>query len=415
MSMEKNKKIALVLKGYPRLSETFIAQEIHSLEKLGFDITIVSLRHPTSKKRHPVHDAIKAPLLYLPEYLYQESGRVFKSWWKIRKNTGYKLAFSNWLRDLRLDFSPNRFRRFGQAVVLAAEFPDDCRLIYSHFIHTPSSVAKYASDILGIPWTASAHAKDIWTSPDWELKDKLESMDWLVTCTSNGHAHLQGLADDPDKVRLVYHGLDLSKFSKRKSIALGPDGSDAQKPVRLLTVARPVEKKGLDTLVKALALLPKELHWHWTQVGTGEESEAIQKLAEDLGVTDNISFKGAMSQADVINEYHSADMFVLPCRIASTGDRDGLPNVLVEAQSQGLVVISTPISGVPELVKHNHNGLLVEPDDPDALANAIIQASSDPAARRKMGKAGADIVHSKFEHNASMEPLTEYLLDSLKG
>ena len=411
--MTISKRIVLVLKGYPRLSETFIAQEIYSLEQMGFSVTIVSLRHPTSAKLHPVHEAIKAPLLYLPEYLYQEPKRVLKAWWKARKHKGYKKAFKDWIADLRRDFTPNRFRRFGQALVLTAEFPDDSALIYSHFIHTPSSVAKYAADILGKPWSASAHAKDIWTSPDWELKDKLASMEWLVTCTSNGHAHLQGLADQPDKVRLVYHGLDLSKFSKRRSIALGGDGKDEKNPVRLLTVARPVEKKGLDTLVAALAQLPTDLHWHWTQVGTGEDSEKIKALVEELSITKKVTFAGSMAQADVIKQYQDSDLFVLPCRIAKSGDRDGLPNVLVEAQSQGVMVISTPISGVPELVRNGQNGLLVPPDDVSALAKALETAIRDPKLRKQMGEAGAKIVHDHFEHHASMEPLAKYLRESL--
>lgn len=411
--MEKTKRIVLVLKGYPRLSETFIAQEIYSLEQMGFSVTIVSLRHPTSAKLHPVHEAIKAPLLYLPEYLYQEPFRIVKAWWKARKIKGYKKAFKDWIADLRRDFTPNRFRRFGQALVLVTEFPDDGALIYSHFIHTPSSVAKYAADILGKPWTASAHAKDIWTSPDWELKDKLASMEWLVTCTRNGHAHLQGLADQSDKVRLVYHGLDLSKFSKRKSILLGGNGHDENNLVRLLTVARPVEKKGLDTLVLALAQLPADLHWHWTQVGTGDNSEKIKALVEELGLTEKVTFAGSMAQADVIKQYQQSDLFVLPCRIAKSGDRDGLPNVLVEAQSQGVMVVSTPISGVPELVRDGHNGLLVPPDDVDALQQALEKAIRNPDLRRQMGEAGARIVNDQFEHHASMEPLARYLRESL--
>lgn len=411
--MGNTKRIVLVLKGYPRISETFIAQEIHSLEKMGFTLTIVSLRHPTSKKLHPVHKAIRAPLLYLPEYLYQEPVRVLKSWWKVRRHSGYKKAFKDWRADLRLDFTPNRFRRFGQALVLAAEFPHDGALIYSHFIHTPSSVAKYAADILGRPWSASAHAKDIWTSPDWELKDKLASMQWLVTCTSSGHHHLQNMADDPQKVRLVYHGLDLSKFSRPKKIALRGDGRNEKQKVNLLTVARPVEKKGLDTLVKALAQIPENLHWHWTQIGTGEDSDAIEALVGELGLSDKVTFTGSLAQAEVIDHYRKADLFVLPCRIAKSGDRDGLPNVLVEAQSQGMMVVSTPISGIPELVRDGENGLLVPPDDVIALTEALSKSIANPELRQQMGAKGSEIVHSQFEHHASMEPLARYLRESL--
>ena len=411
--MVEAKRIVLVLKGYPRLSETFIAQEIHSLEQLGFSITIVSLRHPTSAKLHPVHEAIRAPLLYLPEYLYQEPLRVLKSWWKVRGRPGYKKAFRDWIADLKRDLTPNRFRRFGQALVLAAEFPVDGAILYSHFIHTPSSVTKYAADILEKPWSASAHAKDIWTSPDWELRDKLASMQWLVTCTRNGHAHLQGLADDREKVRLVYHGLDLSKFARPMKARLGGDGGNSQNSVRLLTVARPVEKKGLDTLVHALAALPPDLHWHWVQVGTGEDSEKIRLLVSEAGLKDRVTFAGSLSQAEVIEHYQQCDLFVLPCRIAQSGDRDGLPNVLVEAQSQGVMVISTPISGIPELVQDGKNGLLVPPDDISGLAAALETAIRNPGMRQKMGEAGAAIVHEHFEHHASIKPLARYLRESL--
>ena len=115
-----------MVKGYPRLSETFIAQEIHALERRGLDIRLISLRHPTEKARHPVHEEIKAPVTYLPEYLYQEPGRVWRAWRKIRKVPGYRAARGAWFADLRRDPTPNRIRRWGQAMVLAAEHDPDC-------------------------------------------------------------------------------------------------------------------------------------------------------------------------------------------------------------------------------------------------------------------------------------------------
>ena len=115
--------VAFVLKGYPRLSETFIAQEIRSLERLGLDIRLYSMRRPTEAKRHPVHDEIRAPVVYLPEYLYQEPGRVLRGWRKVRRLPGYAEARRVWRRDLSRDPTPNRIRRFGQACVLAAEMP----------------------------------------------------------------------------------------------------------------------------------------------------------------------------------------------------------------------------------------------------------------------------------------------------
>jgi len=164
---EKNHtgQIAFVLKGYPRLSETFIAQEIHSLQGLGLDIAIYSLRHPTDTSTHPVNDEITASVNYLPEYLHKEPLRVFKGAMAALGRPGLGIALSTWWKDLKRDRSRSRIRRFGQALVLAAELPANTRSLHAHFLHTPASVTRYAAQISGLPWTCSAHAKDIWTSP----------------------------------------------------------------------------------------------------------------------------------------------------------------------------------------------------------------------------------------------------------
>lgn len=198
-------RVAFVLKGYPRLSETFIAQEILALEQLGLEIEIVSLRHPTDRARHPVHGQIEAPVLYLPEYLKDEPRRVLAAWRRARRLPGYAAARRAWLADLARDPTPNRIRRFGQALVLAAEMAPDIRHLHAHFLHTPASVARYAAMIGGLRWSVSAHAKDIWTIPAWEKRGKLTSAEWAVTCTEFGRRHLAELAPSPGKVRLSYH------------------------------------------------------------------------------------------------------------------------------------------------------------------------------------------------------------------
>ena len=204
-------RVAFVLKGYPRLSETFIAQEIAALERLGLKILIVSLRRPTDKSRHPVHEEIKAAILYLPEYLLLEPLRVLRAWLGQRKTANYRKTRDLWLHDLARDPTPTRIRSFGQALVLAHELPGDVRRLHAHFLHTPASVTRYTAQLKGIGWTGSAHAKDIWTTPEWEKREKLASCDWLVTCTAANQAQLAALAP-PGRVELVYHGLDLSRF-----------------------------------------------------------------------------------------------------------------------------------------------------------------------------------------------------------
>ena len=171
--------VVVVLKGYPRLSETFIAQELRALEKSGLRLQLVSLRHPTDKSTHPIHQEIVSTVNYLPEYLYQEPRRVFSSWRKARRLPGYRTARAVWLKDLRRDLTPNRIRRFGQALVLAAEMPTETAMIYVHFLHTPASVGRYAAMMTGQKWACSAHAKDIWTTPEWELREEsLADVSW---------------------------------------------------------------------------------------------------------------------------------------------------------------------------------------------------------------------------------------------
>src|SRR5882672_10541381 len=389
-------RVAFVLKGYPRLSETFIAQEIEALEVRGLDIVIVSLRQPTDKAVHPVHERIRAARLYLPEYLYQSPPRVWRGWRRSRRHPGYRSALRIWLADLCRDPTPNRVRRFGQALVLAAELPPEIRHLHAHFLHTPASVARYAAMMLGIDWTVSAHAKDIWTTPEWEKREKLADASWAVTCTEAGHTHLADLAPAPGTVALCYHGLALDRFPPPLRAATDADGSDPARPAVLLSVGRLVEKKGYDDLLAALARLPAGLFWRLVHVGGGPLATRLNQQAERLGLCDRIEWRGARPQPDVLAAYREADLFVLAAKTASNGDRDGLPNVLLEAQSQRLACVATRLSGIPELIEHESTGLLVPPGDADSLATAIAGLIRDPERRARLGAAGEARVRRDF-------------------
>lgn len=405
--------VAFVLKGYPRLSETFIAQEILSLERAGLDIRLVSLRHPTDRKRHPIHDEIKAPVTYLPEYLHDEPLRVLRAWLTVRRWPGYRAALRACQRDLRRDISRNRVRRFGQAMVLAAECPGDVKWLHAHFIHTPASVVRYAALMTGLGWSCSAHAKDIWTSQNWELSEKLAEAQWTVTCTANGAEHLRNLSAEPGRVHLSYHGLDLARFPAPDTERPHRDGRDPANPLRLLSVGRAVEKKGFDLLIDALDRLPADLHWRFDHIGGGGDLKTLKKRAALAGIADNITWHGAQAQDAVLRAYRDADLFVLPCRIARGGDRDGLPNVIVEAQSQGLACISTAVSGVTELLEDGVNGRVCPPEDSDALADAIMALARDPETRIAMGGKGRGIVHERFDHAQSIRDLERLFQETL--
>ena len=402
---EVSSTVAFILKGYPRLSETFIAQEILALEQRGLDILIVSLRQPTDHHHHPIHEDIQAPVIYLPEFPLREPTRVLQAWWRGRRRPGYHTARNLWLRDLRRDLSLARIRSFAQSLALAHEAPSQVARLHAHYIHTPASVARFAAMLLGLPWSCSAHARDIWTSPDWEKREKLEDLDWLVTCTACGHKHLANLSRDPKRVELVYHGLDFERFPRPVRVATTRDGSSSAAPVNILSVGRAVEKKGYGCLLAALARLPKHLQWHFIHIGQGPLLPALQRKAESLGIDSRVTWMGAHPQDRVIESYRDADMFVLANCVAGDGDMDGLPNVIMEAQSQGLACISTTLSAIPELIEDGVTGVLVPPDEEEPLAIALARLISDPGLRARLGDSGYRRVRERFSHEQGVEQL----------
>lgn len=399
-------RIATILKGYPRLSETFIAQEMLGLEKRGIQQLIVSLRHPTDGAVHDLHREIRADVLYLPEYLGDDPKRVRAGRAWAEGQPGFPSALATHEADLARDRSASRRRRFGQACVLARELPADIDWLHTHFLHTPASVTRYAALIRGLGWSFSAHAKDIWTSPAWELAEKLADARWGVTCTRANLDYLRSLSPRPGAVHLVYHGLDFSRFPPPPS----PRPDVAGVPLTLVSVGRAVEKKGYGDLIRALGILSRNPSWRFEHVGGGPLSARLNSQAARLGIADRIVWHGAQDRDFVFRLLGRADLFVLPSRLTSSGDRDGLPNVLMEAQAFGVPVLSTDVSGIPELVTHGENGFLVPQREPDALAGAVAQLLGDPELRRRLGQAGAKHVRENF----SSEPGIDFVAGMLR-
>ncbi len=337
--------VAVVLKGYPRLSETFIAQELRALEERGLRLALYAMRHPHDPATHPVHAEIRAPVTYLPEYLHDDLPRVWRAWRRVRRLPGYRAARAIWRRDLLRDRTRVRVRSFGQALVLAAELPGEAAHLHAHFLHAPASVTRYAATIRGLAWSCSAHAKDIWTTPVWEKREKLGACAWATTCTAVNARHLREISGPSPQIELNYHGIDTRRFPARAQAPSARDGRDARAPV--------------------------------------------------------------------LEGYRGADIFVLPCRVSADGDRDGLPNVLLEAQSQELACISTKISGIPELIEDGVTGLLVDERAPASLAKALQRLIADPALRRRLGEAGFARTTGAFSMAAAADRLAAHFEASL--
>ncbi len=401
--------IAFILKGYPRISETFIAQEILALEKKGFKIDIFSLRSPREKFTHQLNKKIKANIHYLPEYIYMSPIKIFVAWLKIKKLPGYKISKKEWIDDLKKDFSSNRIRRFAQAIVLSKEIPNTITHLHAHFLHTPTSVAYYASKILDKPYSISAHAKDIWTTNEWEKKKKLEGALWVTTCTEQNFKHLSGISPSSN-INLVYHGIDFDRFPISEIKEKNDNNKDNSYPVVILSVGRLVEKKGYDILLNSLSLLPKELNWKLEHIGSGPLNNRLKKLSNKLGLNKKINWNGTLTQDEILKFYKQSDIFILASKVTLSGDRDGMPNVLMEAQSQGLACISTSLPSIKELIINNISGILVESESVNELKEAIIELINNPIKRKKIGLEGQKRLKEKFSMHYGIEKIAKLLL-----
>jgi glycosyltransferase involved in cell wall biosynthesis len=256
----------------------------------------------------------------------------------------------------------------------------------------------------GIPYSFTAHAKDLYLTEPEILRDKMREAEFVLTCTAYNRNYLEKLGGDLTRVHLIYHGLDLARFTREaheQVVPLAAYTEGGRVPL-LLSVGRLVEKKGFDTLVRACALLrDRGLRFRCLVYGEGPQREALETLIRELALENVVELPGSILQDDLIEIYRQAAVFALPCQVLENGDRDGLPNVIVEAMSMEIPVVSTEVSGVPELVEHGVNGFLVPPRAPEPLAAHLEMLLRDAALRRRFAQAGRQRVLAEFslEHN----------------
>ncbi len=411
--------VAYILMGYPRVSETFIASEIHRVEQTGVPLRLYVIKPVEEREqghRHPVQDAIKAQPEYLPDptLMTQQLHR-----WRPRhvgeflpplrrclreRRKGSLRAVTTMAgqlaRDRRHVLAPPRklyLKELLQAFALADRLLDapDVRHLHAHFAHGTTTVTWLASCITGVPFSFTGHARDIYS---WKLnrkgwlQRKLLAARFVVTCTEANVRHLKAIAPEAD-VRLVYHGLsaDFTNLLRREGAAPQRNGR-----LRILGVGRLVAKKGFDTLVDACAILrDRGVPFDALIVGQDDkDGEALRRRIQALDVP--VQLPGAVGPEALLDEYRRAGALCMPCRLLPT-DRDGIPNVLVEAMAAGAPVVATAVSGIPELVEHEVNGLLIPSDDPEALADALLRLHDDPELTATLTRNGRETVKERFD------------------
>jgi glycosyltransferase involved in cell wall biosynthesis len=412
--------VAYLLKGYPRMSEIFIASEIERLERAGLSVRLYVIKQPDERARHPVVERIRARPSYLPA-VDSVSGTSLARWLRgnlrpfvpsivtvarrrpagLARATAAALAQAARARESCRAWPRKVYvKELLQAVALAERLlaAPDVRHLHAHFAHGCTTVAWLASMITGLPFSFTGHAKDIYAerlNPAGLLRRKLLAARFAVTCTEANRRHLRRIAPEAD-VHRVYHGLnsDFSLLLDSSAPARSPNGR-----LRLLGVGRLVEKKGFDVLVDACAQLEaRGIEVEAAIVGEdGDHGAVVRRRIAERGLAGRVVLAGPKSQAELLDEYRRADALCLPCRIVDGGDRDGIPNVLVEAMACGLPSVSTAISGIPELIEHERNGLLVPPDDPRAIASALARIHTDRELAGRVARAARATVGERFD------------------
>jgi len=398
--------LGMILKGYPRISETFISNEIRLLEERGIPVHIFSMRKPRESFCHPSVKKIRARVDYLPETIISRRlPRLLKhnALLAARRPARYALALNLALRRFRRTRKSATLKHLLQAGYLVnfGLAKGGIVHLHAHFAHSPTSVAMFSSLLSGLPFSFTAHAKDIYTSDPRQLREKLAMAAYAVTCTEYNRCHLMGLGlNGHTPIHRIYHGIDLTLFNDQN-----PRPMPAP-PYRILSIARLAAKKGLPTVLKALARLKQDgIAFDYTLIGDGDDRETILRLIETLGLSDRTRWLGTLPHDVVREHYRQSDLFVLGCEVAANGDRDGIPNVLVESLAMGVPVVATRVSAIPEIITPGETGLLGAPKGPDRMAAAMLRGLQDHDLRRKVIAAGRQRVQASFDNVTLVDEL----------
>lgn len=398
-TQETQSVLGYILKGYPRISETFISNEILLLEQMGFEIYLFPMRHPRENFCHDSVQKIKAEINYLPTHFFRNFLQLLlpNLLLLFKHPVKYVKAFSIALKRFSRTRKTATFKHLFQAGYMVnnhlLRIPKINHL-HGHFAHSPTSVTMFASMLSGVPFSFTAHAKDIYTSNKEQLREKILKAAFVATCTKYNGEYLRKIAGSENTpIHCIYHGIDTDLFVA--------DGArrNCTPPYNLLTVARITEKKGLPTVYRALEKLKKRgVNFTHTLIGDGDDRKTILSLITDLGLEQHCLWLGTQTHQEVLQQFRKSDLFILGCKIAKNGDRDGIPNVLVESLAMGVPAISTNVSAIPEILHNKTTGLVISPQDSDEMADGIFLLLTDSVLRQKVIVEGQSLVKKDFNN-----------------
>lgn len=401
MTAQPGAAILYVIGTYPLLTTTFIDREIRELRDQGVEVDIVSIRR-TERQLSASQEDAQAEVTYV---LPASTRRVISA--NLRYLTRRPVAYLGLLWRLLSGDHPTRRLRMRTLLhfilgvhVAALVEPRAPARVHAHFLDRATTVAIVISRLLDIPYSATAHANDIYVKPVL-LPEKIRWSDFVATCTGYNANHLGSIADG-SKIRLIYHGLELGAYRPRREAA--------GRRSRILAVGQLKEKKGFRHLVDACRILELAGHDFLCEIiGEGPLRSRLESQIRDLGLEDRVRLLGALDHRDVIERMRDASVFALPSIVTADGDRDGIPNVILEAMAVGLPVVSTRVSAIPEVVVEGETGILVDPGDPEALAGALADLLTDGGLARRLGGGGRLLVERSFDVHQNVAELQRNL------
>ncbi len=389
----------------PILSETFVVREIVALRDLGAEVKAFSVHRPDKTAIHPEAPGLAEevgilarplnPLFWLAHLFFavRHPIRYFRCLWRYVLTSGEPPR-----RRLRC-LTQFAVAPFAALLMHRAGVEH----LHAHFANTPAGVAMMTAGLAAIPFSFTAHAHDIFVD-NLLLPAKLESAAFVATISRFNRRYLRDRYTEAEnaKIEIVRCGVDTS--------ALSPQPHAAHEPPVVLAVGRLVDFKGFETLIEACARLKDGSTEILCYIaGDGPERGRLERTREDLGLSDRVRLLGRMLPTDLLEYYRRADLMVAPS-CERDGFADGIPVVLMEAMAMEIPVVSTRVSGIPELVRDGETGLLVEPDDPQGLAEAIAHLLSDRALARRLAVAGRELVDAEFNIRRSAERMHELLV-----
>ena len=400
-------KVAYLAPEIPALSATFVYNEILSLEKTGIEILPISVHFPQALARE---DDVRG-IARRTHYLYRESLRVLvlANLANMFQRPGryFKTLFLALSDALKMGLASHvgrglLYRFFMGSRVASLLKRNRCRHLHTHFAHVPTDIAMYASKLSGVPFSFTSHANDLFER-GWLLKEKVERAKVAVTISEYNRRFFVKQGIPEKRIKIVRCGVQSGDYESGLKKRQGGEGTV------IGTLGRLVEKKGIDTLILALSRLSKEGYDFVLEIaGDGPLLEELTELALEQGIRSKVVFLGAMPHDKVFEWFHGLDAFVLACKRDKNGDQDGIPVVLMEAMALGIPVISTYISGIPELIKDDVSGFLAQPNDAASLTDKIKEFLENPSRVHSLTAAARDRIREEFDVQVNIRRLITF-------